>query len=89
MPHRRPTALQLKQYLDKLIKTIVSAVKSNLPDSDQQVLGTLFIVSINNLAQLSANTSGDPLENEIIILYQHLLSRPAAEVDQLINHKLL
>jgi len=75
-PQFRPTALQVSDHLDSLIKKTVNAVKN-----------TMSIVEQEQLKQAAAvKASGtDPFEGEILVLYYHLLKKPAAQVDQMID----
>jgi len=70
-PHLRPTIEDVCKVIDKMIHNVVLAVKNLLPQAEQEKLKT--------------ESGGDDLEQDIQQIYRHLLSRPATEVDDLID----
>jgi len=75
-PEERPTAGQVVKVLDKLIRNILSSVRTLLPEIEQERLRL----------EACLNSEGkDPLEVELVQLYRQLLSEPAYQVDQLIS----
>eukprot|EP01123_Difflugia_compressa_P010990 TRINITY_DN4189_c0_g1_i1.p1 TRINITY_DN4189_c0_g1~~TRINITY_DN4189_c0_g1_i1.p1 ORF type:complete len:664 (-),score=101.48 TRINITY_DN4189_c0_g1_i1:86-1891(-) len=70
-PERRPTAAQVVKALDNMIVGIVEAIKNNLPQVEQDML--------------SQSLNEDDLDNDLIKLYKHLLSRSPEQVDILIS----
>jgi len=72
-PERRPSANQVVKALDNMIVGIVESIKTNLPKVEQESLASM------------KNGDEDNLENDLVRLYKHLLSRSPEEVDSLIN----
>jgi len=72
-PERRPSANQVVKALDNMIVGIVESIKTNLPKVEQESLASM------------KNGEEDNLENDLVRLYKHLLSRSPEEVDSLIN----
>jgi hypothetical protein len=71
-PPNRPTVNEVVVVLDVLIQSIVRAVQSLLPEDEQMMI-------------LSENGNSTSLEDEIQIMYRHLLSKHPIEVDGLIQ----
>jgi len=71
VPERRPTAGQVVKALDNMIVGIVESIKTNLPQVEQESLAT--------------TTEDQDLDNDLLRLYKHLLSRSPEDVDSLIN----
>jgi len=75
-PDVRPSAGQVVKVLDKLIRNILSSVRTLLPDIEQERL---------RLEAYMNSEGKDPLEVELVQLYRQLLSEPPFRVDQLIS----
>jgi len=71
-PDRRPKAVDVVKALDNMIVSIVESIKTNLPKVEQESLVSM------------TNGDEDNLENDLVRLYKHLLSRSPQEVDSLI-----
>jgi len=69
-PQLRPTADEVCKVLDKMIRNVVLSIINLLPQTEQE--------------SLKKEAAGD-LEQEIQLLYRLLLTRPANDVDALIN----
>jgi len=76
VPEQRPTCAQVVKVLDKMIMNIVSTVKTQLTPEEQEKLRQAAGIT---------EQDDDSLDIELQQLYQHLLHRPAMEVDALIN----
>jgi len=61
------------KILDQMIISIVESLKNSLPKAEQE--------TINGTQKAG---SEDSLENDLVNLYKHFLTKPAIEVDQLI-----
>jgi len=73
IPEQRPSASQVVTVLDKMIMNVVGGVKKQLPQEEQDKL------------KLGAKAENDDaLDDELLQLYRHLLTKPASEVDALI-----
>lgn len=78
VPEKRPLASRVVGVLDKMIRNIVESVRNLLPEMEQ--------VKLRAEALGGADSSvTDGLDAELKQLYRHLLSKPPAEVDALIN----
>jgi len=77
-PERRPTAHQVVAVLEKMISNIVKSVQKLLPQAEQDKIQT-------ETQLLNQQDTSDMLENELLVLYRHLLSKSPREVDRLIN----
>lgn len=64
-----------------MIRNIVEAVRGFLPESEQMKLR----LEAGSSAQSGSSAGTDGLDAELKQLYRHLLSKPPAEVDDLIN----
>jgi len=71
-PDRRPKSVDVVKALDNMIVSIVESIKTNLPKVEQESLVSM------------TNGDEDNLENDLVRLYKHLLSRSPQEVDSLL-----
>eukprot|EP01125_Pyxidicula_operculata_P011083 TRINITY_DN361_c0_g1_i1.p1 TRINITY_DN361_c0_g1~~TRINITY_DN361_c0_g1_i1.p1 ORF type:complete len:287 (-),score=58.61 TRINITY_DN361_c0_g1_i1:124-984(-) len=78
-PERRPTASQVVHQLDEMIHHIVEGVKNLLKPEDQEKVKT------GSQATLNSDIDIDPLEADLLHIYNILLNKPAEEVDALID----
>eukprot|EP01128_Nolandella_sp_AFSM9_P007384 TRINITY_DN4027_c0_g1_i1.p1 TRINITY_DN4027_c0_g1~~TRINITY_DN4027_c0_g1_i1.p1 ORF type:complete len:777 (+),score=148.30 TRINITY_DN4027_c0_g1_i1:242-2332(+) len=76
MPAKRPTSTQVVTVLDKMINNVVASVKKQLPQSEQDQLAQ---------ERGSSNVGGSDVDEELLLLYRKLLTKPPSEVDALIN----
>lgn len=75
-PQHRPTASSVVDILNKMIRNILTKVRSII-DSEEE---TLVKIKAMNL-----KTEEDDTEAELLALYMHLLQKPPQEVDKLID----
>jgi hypothetical protein len=77
IPEQRPTAGTVVKVLDRLIRNILSNVRTLLPESEQEKLRIE--------ASMISTDGKDALEIELVQLYRKLLSESPAQVDLLIS----
>lgn len=71
-PERRPNANQVIKILDQMIISIVESLKNSLPSNQKDII----------MSQKGGND--DQLDDDLVSLYKHFLTKPAEEVDELI-----
>jgi len=73
-PEARPTAKHVVSVVDKMIQKSVLEVQKFLPPAEQALL-----------KQQLCSLGTDSLDNELVVLYRHLLTKPAQEADALLE----
>lgn len=85
-PELRPSAKHVVSVIDKMIQKSVIEIKKLLPPQDQEILKQRKCRNDSTLTSAEcSNNNIDTLDTELVVLYRHLLTKPAQEVDTLME----